>query len=332
MNPVWSLGIFAVSKNKMKTKRMDTKILGNKIARARKENNMSQAQLAQHLFISQQAVGKWERGESIPDIITINQLAEIFDVDLNYFSEKFISIEDSYEEDTNAAATDDEQAAVADLAQPQERELLTNFSANNLAGTDFAGIIAHKRNFEVSTLSGSDFSGADLTGSTFKISNTREANFNGTNLTDCNFSILDLGGSSFKGSILVRTEFNKTEMAGTKFIDTTLTDAKLTMIDLRETIFERCTFNGVDFKYCDLRGMRLDGLNFTGVKFDKAALNEIMFKDAILRNVSFRPPFALTNKYYKAMKTIRFNNVKMDKLTYAALKGMDVDLSGAAII
>jgi transcriptional regulator with XRE-family HTH domain len=63
------------------------KMIGNKIAEARKKVNISQAQLARRLFISSQAVGKWERGESMPDIITFNRLAEILGVDLNYFSE-----------------------------------------------------------------------------------------------------------------------------------------------------------------------------------------------------------------------------------------------------
>ncbi len=49
---------------------METKIIGNKIAEARKQLNMSQAQLAERLFISPQAVGKWERGETMPDITT----------------------------------------------------------------------------------------------------------------------------------------------------------------------------------------------------------------------------------------------------------------------
>src|SRR6185437_11469839 len=70
---------------------MDTKMIGSKIAKARKNKNMSQAHLAQLLFISPQAVGKWERGESIPDIVTMNRLAEILEVDLNYFSENFQS-------------------------------------------------------------------------------------------------------------------------------------------------------------------------------------------------------------------------------------------------
>lgn len=42
-------------------------MIGDKITEARKKNNISQAQLAERLFISPQAVGKWERGESMPD-------------------------------------------------------------------------------------------------------------------------------------------------------------------------------------------------------------------------------------------------------------------------
>ena len=68
------------------------KMIGNKIAEARKKINISQAQLAQRLFISSQAVGKWERGESMPDIITFNRLAEILGVDLNYFSEGLFNL------------------------------------------------------------------------------------------------------------------------------------------------------------------------------------------------------------------------------------------------
>ena len=109
-------------------------------------------------------------------------------------------------------------------------------------------------------------------------------------------------------------------------------DVKLTMVDLRETIFEDCTFSGVDFKYSDLRGLCLDGLTFIGVKFDKAALNEATFKGATLKNVSFRPAFALTNKNYLAIKTIRFDGAMMDKLTYAALRGMGADVSKVIVM
>src|SRR5664279_1823464 len=76
---------------------LNTKMIGNKIAEARKKVNISQAQLAQRLFISPQAVGKWERGESMPDIITFIRLAEIMGVDLNYFSENLQSLDTKME-------------------------------------------------------------------------------------------------------------------------------------------------------------------------------------------------------------------------------------------
>jgi len=221
---------------------------------------------------------------------------------------------------------------IANLSRSLERQVITNLSASNLPKSDFAGVVAHNGKFAASVLRGSDFSGADLTGSSFKSSDVREANFDGANLTDCNFSTLDLADASFNKTILVRTEFSKLGLVGAKFIDVKLTDVNLIMSDLRKTIFERCIFNGVDFKYSDLRGLCLDGQTFIGVKFDGAALNEVTFRGATLKNVSFRSLFALTNKYYRAIKTICFDGAMMDKLTYAALKGMEADLSKVTVI
>ena len=222
---------------------------------------------------------------------------------------------------------------VANLSRSLERQVLTNFSASNLPKSDFAGVTAHKGKFKASALRGSDFSGADLTGSSFKASDVREANFDGANLTDCSLSAIDLADASFNKSILVRTNFSTSGLDGAKFIGVKLTDVKLTMIDLRKTIFENCIFDGVDFKYSDLRGLRLDGQTFIGVKFDKAALNEVSFRGATLKNVSFlQPYFTLAKKYYRAIKTICFDGAMMDKLTYAALKGMGADLSKVTVI
>jgi uncharacterized protein YjbI with pentapeptide repeats len=220
---------------------------------------------------------------------------------------------------------------VANLSRSLERQVLTNFSASNLAKSDFAGVTAHKGKFDASALRGSNFSGADLTGSSFKASDVVEANFDGANLTDCNFYTSDLTDASFKKAMLVRTEFSTSELTGAKFSDAKLVDVKLTMLDLRKTVFENCTFHGVDFKYCDLRGMSLDGMIFIGVKFDKSTLNEVTFKGATLKNVSFHPAFALTNRNYLAIKTIHFDGAMMDKLTYAALKGLGADLSKVTV-
>ncbi len=224
---------------------------------------------------------------------------------------------------------------VANLSRSLERQVLTNFSASNLSKSDFAGVTAHKGKFDASALRGSDFSHADLTGSSFKASDVREANFNGTNLTDCNLTSIDLRDASFIKSILVRTNFSTSGLDGAKFIGIKLTDVKFNQTDLRKTTFENCTFNGVDFNQCDLRGLCLDRQTFIGVKFDMAALAGASFKGATIKNVAFMAPFTWhtwTKKYYRAIKTINFEDAKMDKLTYAALKGMEADLSKVTVI
>ena len=221
---------------------------------------------------------------------------------------------------------------VANLSRSLERQVLTNFSASNLPKSNIAGVTAHKGKFEGSALRGSNFAGADLTGSSFKGSDVREANFDGANLTDCYLYGIDLRDASFNNTILVRTNFSASDLVGAKFIGVKLTDAKLTMTDLRKTIFENCIFNGVDFKQSDLRGLCLDRQTFIGVKFDEAALNEVTFRGATLKNVSFRSAYTLSKKYYHAIKTICFDSAMMDKLTYAALKGMEADLSKVIII
>lgn len=314
---------------------MEPNMIGRKIAEARKKINISQARLAQRLFISPQAVGKWERGESMPDIITLNHLAEILGVDLNYFSENFQSADN----ETDLKMTDDSIGNMEQTTQEddnpshlQEREMLTNFSGSNLSKSDFAGVTAHNSKFKASALRGSDFAGADLTGSSFLSSDVREGNFDGTNLTDCTLSTSVFRDSSFNKTILVHTEFSKSILSGAKFTDIKLIGVKLTMSDLRDTIFENCFFNGVDFIYSDLRGLCLDGQTFIGVRFDKTALNEVSFKGATLKNVSFRSSYALTNKYYRTIKTICFDGTMMDKLTYAALKGLGADLSKVIVI
>ena len=54
--------------------------LGANIASYRKRFRMTQANLAEKINFSDKAVSKWERGESIPDLPTLVQLAELFEV------------------------------------------------------------------------------------------------------------------------------------------------------------------------------------------------------------------------------------------------------------
>lgn len=60
--------------------------VGERISELRKQNQMSQLQLAQALEISRQAVSKWESGQSTPDTVHLIKLAEILDTDVEYLS------------------------------------------------------------------------------------------------------------------------------------------------------------------------------------------------------------------------------------------------------
>ena len=54
--------------------------IGANIAERRKAAGMTQAGLAEKINYSDKAVSKWERGESVPDVLTMMQLAELFGV------------------------------------------------------------------------------------------------------------------------------------------------------------------------------------------------------------------------------------------------------------
>lgn len=58
-------------------------MLGKNIAVYRKRQGLTQAGLAEKLNYSDKAVSKWERGESMPDVITLVQLSELFGITVN---------------------------------------------------------------------------------------------------------------------------------------------------------------------------------------------------------------------------------------------------------
>jgi len=61
-------------------------IVGLRIAEGRIKKELSQAQMAELLFVTPQCVGKWERGESVPDVFMLGKIGTIIGTtDLNYF-------------------------------------------------------------------------------------------------------------------------------------------------------------------------------------------------------------------------------------------------------
>ena len=57
---------------------------GIRLARLRKGKNLTQAQLAELLNISNKTVSRWETGEGYPEISLLPDLADVLDVSSDY--------------------------------------------------------------------------------------------------------------------------------------------------------------------------------------------------------------------------------------------------------
>ena len=59
-------------------------IIANNIRTLRKVKNLTQLEFANELNYSDKAISKWERAESIPDVIVLKQIADLFGVTVDY--------------------------------------------------------------------------------------------------------------------------------------------------------------------------------------------------------------------------------------------------------
>lgn len=106
----------------------DMKQIGKKITDLRKANNMTQMELADKLGISFQAVSNWERGNTMPDISKLPELAEIFHISVDeLLNGKAPLVEavlndtvDEYMEEGNV--TEQEIADALPLLKPEQAE------------------------------------------------------------------------------------------------------------------------------------------------------------------------------------------------------------------
>lgn len=112
----------------------DTIKVGRKIAELRKKQNMTQFELADKLGISFQAVSNWERGNSMPDISKLPELAELFEVSIDEVLGKSNPVLNEVVKDEKAklinySETDINEAA--DLIKPQKIKEMIECSEYN---------------------------------------------------------------------------------------------------------------------------------------------------------------------------------------------------------
>lgn len=67
---------------------MDNVFVGERLANLRKLKGRTQSDVATQFGVSKQAVSKWEKGYSMPDVLILPELASYFGVDIEYFFDK----------------------------------------------------------------------------------------------------------------------------------------------------------------------------------------------------------------------------------------------------
>lgn len=327
---------------------METKKIGNKITEARKKVNISQAQLAERLFISPQAVGKWERGESMPDIVTFNRLAEVLGVDLNYFSENFQS------SSTEMALGEPLVKQSAELSNgKQKKKLSWDMSRGNWVDADFSGLKNLHEKFSSSNMQRCKFIGSDLSELLLKNNNVDSCDFSGSDISNSHIQSSNLGNNIFKDCKLKETEFSKSNIDRCDF-----SGANFTRAEFSESFIYGCVLTGVDFTGVLIKSGGITGVVVKSEDFEKntitkavwnhtsfidtqiadivftGTLEECYFENCVFTRVVFHNA-TLMNTFFKNnknLKKIRFVDCQTDRITYEFLKQGKADITGITLL
>ena len=296
---------------------LTTMIIGNKIAEARKRINISQAQLAERLFISSQAVGKWERGESMPDIITFNHLVEILGVDLNYFSENFQS-----------AAT--EKPLVEYMVRQldelpsgrQKKKLNWDMSRGNWVDADFSGLKNLHEKFSSSNMKRCLFIGSVLSELLLKSNNVNSCDFSGSDMSSSHIQNSNLVNNIFKDCSLKETEFSGSYIMGCDFSGADFTGAMIKSGGFQKNTVANALWNRTTFNTMQIIDTIFDG-TLDDCCFENCVFKKVTFKNSTLINTFFKN---------KSLKRIRFIDCQADRMTFEFLKNGKADLTGITLL
>lgn len=296
---------------------LNSNSIGDKIATARKRANLSQAELAQRVSISSQAVGKWERGESMPDIMTLNRLAEILSVDLNYFSESFQTNDN---EITNLEKFD---KRLIDSSNSQKKKPTWDISKQNLVDCDFSGLKNLHEKLSSTNIQRCLFIGSDMS----------HLKLNNNNVNECDFSNSDISNSQIQNSMLSKNKFINCTISNSKFLKSFIEGCDFSGADLTETEFKSGGFGentivNVKLNRTSFLDNGIQDIIFEGTledcRFENCSFYSVKFQNATLLNTFF--------KNNRKFKRVQFINCRVDKLTYAFLKNNLADLTGITLI
>lgn len=289
--------------------------IGEKIAVARKMKNLSQAQLAATLSVSAQAVGKWERGESMPDIIMFQQISETLGVDLNYFSDN----------NTKTDLTPMPENPIQPISDLDKEEIIKpswNMSSSNWIDMDFSGLAGLAEKFNSANIENCKFIASELSGLQLRRNNIKRSDFTKSDMRECSFSNSNLENDIFIECDFSKSEFVRSNIIFSDFTKANLTNVKFKFCNIRKTILTDAVLYGSIFQYGQFTELVFNG-KITDCAFENNDFSKIEFNGAEIRNTFFKNC---------KLKRANFINCKADKLSYAFMKACKADLSDVEIV
>ncbi len=99
---------------------MDQIKIGKFIASCRKEKNLTQAQLAEKLGITDRAISKWETGKSMPDTGLMSEICELLGISVNeLFTGEKLNLMEDYRKNAESNLM-----ALKEMEETKNKELL----------------------------------------------------------------------------------------------------------------------------------------------------------------------------------------------------------------
>lgn len=244
---------------------INAKEMSIRIAEARKQQNMTQTELARKLNMSPQNVSKWERGESLPDAVTLSAVADVLKKDISYF----------YGAADALSAPDGEATG---SAQKKPRAVL-NSSGGKWKRMDFGGAVMDNYDFKYARFDGCNFDGADFCGGKLPY-----AEFFGCTLRGADFAACELFRADFKGCDLSQATFARAALQRADFKDCVLKNVGFDGAQIDAAAFRACTVENVRFEKQDFKEAAFGKTAFVGCVFADCTFTDCEFKTATFKD------------------------------------------------
>jgi len=275
---------------------MNEIIIGNKIADGRKAKKLSQSQFAEMLNVSPQAVSKWERGESLPDILMLGEIAKVIGVDLNHFAD--------IKTTTNVKSSK-----------------ARNMSHAQWKNADFSGLDNLNSKLSCANIEHCKFTNATLGGILFKANNMGKNDFSNAKMRDCQFVMANVENNNFQNADLSRLSASRSNIDNNNFVGANFTDAVFKYCKFDQNDLTNAIFQGVQFDKSEIKKVVFPG-NMTDCSFVFCNFKKVEFVNVVFKNLFIKGK----------IKGATFTNCKADKLSYEFLKSANADVSGIALI